>query len=508
MFVGRYNDYPLGGEPVLTPELLEYERIAVDQPPGGGSAYPFARGHVLGALVADFYLAVPRVAGPVRLVWLHGFGLIPAAPPPDTPDPVHPRELLVADAAGAVVFDSTAATAYHDVGWGARRVVEWVTPAGVARLVFYMGQLGVWPAEIAYADAVLDPRTCVPVPLRVRTVAVGGVASGGAIELAGGFNLALEPAPAVAGGGRSTAAVTIAAVAGAGQGRKSDCAETVATLNTINGIAPDGRGNFRIEASGCYRLERVVAVDPRGPGRLARFAAAEDRASLRLSNDCGPCCTCDDFVSTYRGLSRVHGDWATVSHNAEAARDRYRDNAARWASQKECRAAQALRAIAVREPACKVFVGTSFCNPTPCCITQGEVRLTIQRRTDGAVDWDEVPTDIAVVAAYVSGPTTDGDQRYAPEVRYAAGAAVVRCLFDAAMPGAAILAKLRILIPCGDRQTADIVVSMHGRSNLGCTLPTAGVAAEVLGIWAGAGPLDVIPLALTRVLAPLTPDAF
>lgn len=508
---GRFNDYPTGGEALLTPDALQYDRVAVDQPPGGGSAYPFAAGHALGALVADFHLAYadPKLQArrPLRLVWLHGFGLIPAAPPPDAPPPVNPREILVADADERVVFDSTTATAFHDVGWGARRVVEWATPTAVARLVFYMGQLGVWPGEIAYADAVLDPRVYARTPRRLTRLGVGTVLGGGAARLEAGWNVDLTVgAPVVRDGGRTTTTVTIDGVPGAGAGRKPGCSDAPQPVVTINKVGPDAAGGFRFVTRGCYRGGRPLVVDPPGPGRTARFAAPADRATLTLANDCGACCTDADFVNTYRGLARVHADWAVVGRQAETARDLYARNKARWETQAGLRAAAALQAVAVREAACKVFVAASYCNSLRCCIADARIRLTLQRYSGGVLDLAALE-GVCVTAAYVSGPALAIEQRAAPEVAIAAGGAVVEFAFDAALPGAAAVAKLRLCIPCAAGQTAAFTVTAHGDVAGDCPYDEADVPADVAAVWAAAG-LPLRPtLALRRTAAPLTPEA-
>lgn len=503
----RINDLPIGGGVILTPDVLQYERTAVDQPPDGGFAYPFVAAHALTPLLADAYLSYADDLGlavpPLRVAWLHGFGLNPAPPPDGMPTPVHLREILIADAAGNTVFDSTEATNFGDLGWGARRIVQWETTTAVARVVFYEGQLPNFAAELAYSDAVLDARTCERLPLRLRSLRAGSGRLVGAVRVVAGYNVELAAtAPAGGDGGRREATLTIGGVIGAGTGRKPGCESVDLTLGTINKIAPGADGNFVIQADGCYRAQRDLVVGPPGDGRTASLARP---ASLVLSNDCEPCCTCAEYADVYRALSALWDDWHTVGARAASVRDTYAANVARWNAQASCRAARALRAIAAQEPGCKTFVGALYCNASACCLAGVRLRFTVRRYRNGVLDGGSL-ADVTVPAAFVSGPGLTDDTPYGPRVTYTAGAAIVECFFEGADPQAALIAKLRLCADCAADQTLEATVTAHAAGSApGCTPPAAAVPPAIAALWAAAG-VDAVPtLAVEPVLAPLDP---
>src|ERR1051326_8371380 len=86
--------------------------FGVSQPPGHGASYPFMSPSTeIQRLLGDFYL-VYEDAGyvmPFSVAWLYGFGDQVVAAPSGFPAPTHARDLVITDAEGTVVFDSTTA---------------------------------------------------------------------------------------------------------------------------------------------------------------------------------------------------------------------------------------------------------------------------------------------------------------------------------------------------------------------------------------------------------------
>jgi hypothetical protein len=174
-------------------------------------------------------------------------------------------------------------------------------------------------------------------------------------------------------GGRRSEPVLLEAVPGAGLGQYPGC-ETTPVLRRINGVTANESGNLRLDALECYRLERPIATsDPEasgevglleytymGPARNIRLQPA----ALKISNDCGPCCECDDFVNVYEAIRKISNRYAELGRRAELVRDQYRENITRWESQRECRRANLLQVAMLPLGPCRLAVAASLCNGT------------------------------------------------------------------------------------------------------------------------------------------------
>lgn len=444
-------------------------RTAVNQPPSGGSLYPFVAAGNLAATVLDVYLSY---ADPGRAhAW--PFTLTVAA-----------GNYTVTDATGAVVLVGLAAAAVTRA-WGTRTVLEWTTAAGVLRVVRALPPTGA---------GVLDPRTCNRLPARVTSLRVGTVTMAGGVVFQAGYNVALTggaPAAARVDGGRYAAAVNMDAVAGAGAGRLNGCAEVAVVVRKINQISPDCGGNFVVETDACFRaqLSAVVSGVPGGV-RTAAYAspgltAAAAAASVTLVSDCRPCCDCVAFVQTYAGLKRVWARWKAVAATAQTVRNLYEENRTRWVDARQCRLDHPARLLVSTDASCVTFMGGSFCNFTACCVTAIEIRFTLQKYTNGvAVAWKSG----SVTEGWVSGSATAGDVRYTPAVT----GPVIRFFIDYANPGATTVAKLKFCTTkCLPTQSLGVTLTVHAATPATpvgeCVTPVVAVPAATLAVWAAAG---------------------
>jgi hypothetical protein len=223
-------------------------------------------------------------------------------------------------------------------------------------------------------------------------------------------------------------------------------------------------------------------------------------------NDCRPCCSCDDFVRTYRGLKRLWDRWKAIAGRAEAARDTFASNRDRWLAQRECRLNHPLRLVAAGEPKCRGFFGGLLCNTTACCVPNVELRFTFQLYDGGVeADWG----DAAVVAAFVAASSTQGEEAYTPQ----ALGPVYRFLADYADPQTTVLAKLRLCRPCADGQSVKVTLTAHApapppnQAGEECTLPSAEVGDDVRTLWDAQGLGDAGGIVATAErLVPLTPQ--
>lgn len=235
--------------------------------------------------------------------------------------------------------------------------------------------------------------------------------------------------------------------------------------------------------------------------------------TLQLYNDCEPCCNCDDFVRTYRGIWRLFNRYTDIGQNIEAARDQLQANIDRWNRQKACRQAAPLRVALAAEPQCGLFVGGVHCNMTACCVTPVVLRVTYETFRDG------VPTSMAL--AFVnkcnenkrSGADTGYDEvAYTPAGTYP----VFDTTFDHADPqGTSRFRNRAAFTGCQDVDTVRVTLSVHMpqsyRPDSGepCPMPdpaTIVVPSSIQLLWAAHPPKYPIR-AITSKTIPISSTA-
>lgn len=360
---------------------LGRQSIAVDQPPSAGDNYPFVGASDIDKLIADAYLSYKdetcNFQRPFRIRWLYGFGCLKEFVPGEI---VHDFDALIEDANGKVVFDSREATSFKASLWGTRlRVLQWIDADNdtVLRLVQHISwnedeTPQNWPVYIEPVNGQLDERVSERLLPRVRSLRVDlGSQRQGPLVLANGFNTLIEQSQlAIEDGERLVTTLTISAAPGLGKGKYGpacdpETTDTAGVLRRINNIQGDSSGNFTLDATGCYRIERpVLSVLAEGPPRRVRV---RDN-SLKLSNDCGPCCECEDFINTYEGIRRLRDRYADLFARAKAVRDLYIKNRNRVIDSANCRKNDPLRVVI--RPLCpdEVAVAVGFCNNTDQCL--------------------------------------------------------------------------------------------------------------------------------------------
>lgn len=422
-------------------------RTAVNQAPHGGTDYPFARENALAGAVLDLYLSY---ADPTC-----------AFTPPLTLT-VAGTTFTVSDALGAEVAAGDTADA-ASTAWGDRTVYEWVLAAAVLRVV-------VRPDLLADGGGELDPRAWNRLAARVDSLGVYGDPSPdarktGTVALVGGYNTVLTAlTPAAADGGRAVAQVRIDVTPAAGLGRAPGCEEVEPLVRSVNNVKPGAGGNLLLSADECFRVQAAAAVTAASP----RTAAYTDPHALVIASDCGPCCTCDYMVRTYEGLRRMVGRWQDLVNDAQAARDLYHANRARWLAQRACRMARPLTLTALPLKACYLSVAATLCNMTGKCLVPVELRLTAG--TDG--------TDGAAYCgpAYVNGTHTNGDEKYVPgrSATSPGGAAVLVAVFPYLDPQDQAHFRARLVAAgCAAGQTVRVVATAHAPDTDGAELPAA-----------------------------------
>jgi len=463
-------------------------RTAVNQQPSGGTNYPFVVNTSLAGSVLDAYVSYEDDTCSLELP----FTLT-----------VSGEDWSITDANAGTVFSGNTAAAISR-SWGSRTVYEWTTETVVFRAVVATGTGGV---------GVLDARTCNRLPNRVKSISVGFVKAVGAFQFAAGYNMAMSGniATDITDGGRFRSQLNIDAVAGAGAGKVDGCEDLIPVARKINQQGPDCAGNFRIEVDPCFRIGPPLAVTGDMDSlRTAVHAASgltteEAQHALRATSDCHPCCECDYFVRTYRGLKRQWANWRALAAKAETVRDTYEQNRSRWDASRDCRINNPARLILATDFICKTFVGGSFCNFTSCCLTQIEFRFTFQRYKNGSlVTW----TSGSVNDSYISGSNTDGDERYPPlQARQ-----VARFFFDYANPQDSSVAKFKFCTTdCAADESLEVTMTVHipdaaGNPESGdpCEMANVEVPSWLSDIWEAAEIVDTVPVrALNTKIAAL-----
>jgi hypothetical protein len=337
---------------------------------------------------ADYDAAETPFVGPFELAWLYGFGDLPADPPEYAPAPAHLLDVLVRDATGRTVFDTTTATDFATRAWGTRlRIHEWRAEGRILRLV----QHTAWPPEgaapeeraygfhIAPEDGRLNPMAVLRAPKRLRALVVGDVTCRGPVELVGGYNTRVAAPSEVVIPGLPSAGVrprlqaSIAIEPGAGEGRYPSCEDEQPprSVLTVNGVGPDAAGDVRLEAAGCYRVG--LPGEPSG----GVFAVVSPH-TLEVSNDCDPCCDCDAYVEMKLAIDAVYAKLQQAAAALLAAKDQYALAREDWLAEAACRAGQPSGRLTV-EGACAGFFGGSlvFCAKNRECGGPLEVSIEV-----------------------------------------------------------------------------------------------------------------------------------
>lgn len=449
-------------------------RISVDQAPSSGERYPFADSGTLTGVVLDAYLSYVDNNRERR----------------------YPFTLTIVDAleasftatvtdADLVEIISVAESAARVILWGSRTVYQWVVGETVLRLVVRRDLL------TADGSGELIARTYSRVPARVRAIKVEGFELTGPVQFVAGYNLAMAATTGTRIDGTPFVnSIDMDAVPGAGEGRLAGCDEALPVVRRINQVGPDDSGNFIIEADDCFRVQFPLIVTDEDGVRTAEYGANDLSAeqavhALRVTSDCRPCCDCDYYVRTYRGVKRMWDRWKETAGQLESTRDLYAANRTRWTAYRDCLLASPARLVTGGEKNCRSFIGGSLCNFTRCCIGPVEIRFTFTKFRDGvAVEWPGA----TVVEATIEGSSTDGEETYSPVV----SGPVYRFLFDSADPQATSIAKLRLCVACELNDSLEVCMTAHAEmagtdvSGNDCSLPEAEVPAEVLAIWAAA----------------------
>ena len=405
-------------------ESLGRQRIGVDQPPGGGSDYPFVKPSPdIESLLGDFYLSYKddecEFAYPFRIDWLYGFGSNPVSAPPGYPTPTHSHDIVVKDANDEVVFDSTTVASFSTYEWGERLlIIEWIDEATevVCRCTKFLswGSYStdyqdydeyIVPSLVApgnTAGGILNARTYNKLTLRVSKLKVGVTELTKNVVFEEGYNVSLEVNPddftvedidlditdlltdntALIEAVRLNHRVEIGASAGAGTGVFPSCEEADPVIRKISGAGADKFGNVVLDTgTDCIRQQRPVGLVSTYPRefRYSSFVLPSSKAphAVELLNDCEACCECDYFARTYQGLKRQWFGYRDIATDGFSARDTHYENIQRWHQEKVRRENNPFRLAVMPKPDCCVHLAVTYGNTSPCCLVDFNLRFTV-----------------------------------------------------------------------------------------------------------------------------------
>jgi hypothetical protein len=490
--VANHNQTLPPGCPAAIYDPAGRQGIGVVQPQSGLN-YPFiAPSANIRNLLADLYLAyeepsdytsIAPTALPLKIAWLYGLGCIRNDKPLWAPEPINPVEIIIHDADGATVFDSTEAEYYDEQTWGSNYTIyEWRTDVSVLRIVAFT----TWSPDkeptpknylvhIEPTNGTLDARAIYRLPKRVRSLRlVLDTFTKTNVDLVAGYNMQLQATVVdTANGSRNKTQLVINATPGAGDGIFPGCVEPDVVLRSINGVGPTTVGDFLLGASDCYWIRQPTTVITTSP-LVVRPSIDMDPLSghLQLGNDCGPCCSCDDFVETAQYLNRIWAEGAAVGRAAESVRDQYHLNRERWNIAKTCLEQRPLR-LALQPQNCPFLdVLAQYCNQTDKCVTN--VVLIIRLKALPIIepscdcDYDEVeepdctdpvpalPDDLSdaevkVVCGHTILSGQSGTSRYTMAGKWCE----YRAYFDAIEPHASAYVKFRLEFPSDGKGLPD-----------------------------------------------------
>lgn len=298
-------------------------------------------------------------------------------------------EVWIVDANGSTVFLSDE-TEYRVNTWSDRFTIhEWKAEDAICRIVQHNGQHDLedvisYPSFIEPENAILDERVSELLPKTVTSLIVNGNTIKNAVEFVAGYNFKLDNTETVTTAGKARVnKVYIEAVPGYGQGQYPGCVDTYAELKRINGVGPDANGNFVVQAKDCFWTARTGTTS--GTGENKKILIGNNNG-FSLRNNCLPCCSCDDFVNTYRALKKVHEIYKTISEAAARVRTNHSSNVARLEQFKLCRDSYSPLSISVipyrfKDSVCaKVAFG--LCNSSEACKSTVKVNLDFSGSTD------------------------------------------------------------------------------------------------------------------------------
>lgn len=385
---------------VRVPDPLIGPRLSVAQPPRSGDDYPFLiDGQPMSSAIFD--LVVEYIPGQHRLPLKITQLTLPAALDASA-------MIVVKDADDEIVIVGSSVNAAYQTWGQAYTAYQWSSSTGILRAVV-SNAAGDFSSN---KPTLIDPRVCVPRLQGVTGVVVhperGDSSSVGLSALAGidfreGYNMSLVPTPGAArtySGGRVGGTLGFNATPGSGAGVFEHCEDTTPYLQTINGQSAVA-GNFLVNGTDCFRLEPILTES----GGVYAITPGQ----LQLSDDCEPCCDCDDYLQVYRSVDRLQRRTRNTAEYLEDLRDQYEPLRGATQAQLECHNRR-FQLDVRRSDDCEIAIAGSVYNDTNAAIDELTVYFQFYTWQDDALRpiapaaWPEVAGRYSQEQDYANTP--------------------------------------------------------------------------------------------------------
>jgi hypothetical protein len=386
------------------PEFVNSPRgragIGVIQPQSGLD-YPFVNPSAdIRYLVADFYFVhdadvdyqpdAVEIQYPLHIKRLYNVGCNENPVPTDhVPRGGELVDVVLADAAGNVIFDTTTAelTEESTSAWGDDYVVyTWRTQKEMCRALLYT----TWPTSdddkrhydkyLAPVSATLDARSIYREPKHVLSLRVrnGAVITGpyrNDVIFKNGYNTELAAGATTAVQFRRTTRISFTAVPGSGDGQYP-CAENTLVdeypIKTINGVGPRAAGHFLMGAADCLWIRRPTIYTPDNANPFPQVSAQQ-----QIGADCKPCCSCTDYSATALYMNDTRDKYKLIGQRAADVKNLHETNIARWNAYRQCTIGNPLKLAIVPQRAPFIDVAVMACNNCDFCLPASNLQLAI-----------------------------------------------------------------------------------------------------------------------------------
>lgn len=455
--------------------------VSVAQPESGNDFPLVNPSEDIRYLLADAYLAYDDPSNysssaaafipPFRIRWIYFAENETAVDQPeDQPEPTHIADVLIVDAEDNTVFDSTTVDEDHfsTQSWGDRlKIYSWEADGVVCRIVRHTA----WSPDLTPTprfydthiipdDAVLDERAVERLPKRVRSLRVVlSQLTGEHVRLTSGYNMDLELEEPITTGHRARQQIVLNATVGAGAGIYPGCVGEALVIKRVNNVPPSDAGDFFLSAADCYALRQPTTLIQPSP-RLT----APTPAMLKFSNNCKPCCACDDYVEVAEYMNQVGQRYIDLGQTFNGIRDLYHENKQRWEASQGCITRKPLRLALVPQVCPFLDVGLQFCNQSADCKRNVVLTIDFTGTTEAALGV-EVPGFTTISGASFSpGGQTPQTERYVMDGSWP----IFKAYWDSVQPFSAVSVRFRLEFNnCGmDGESAYLIKAyLYGTTN-------------------------------------------
>ena len=371
--------------------------------PQSGLDYPFvAPSDDIRYLIADMqislddsarYQAADNLKPPFTLKNVYGIGCIENTVPAGFLTPTHAADILVVDAAGQAAFNSTTEdTTFDAKAWGPNYVLySWKNATGTCSVLAYKTWAETDNDKQHYnkylipQDGRLDARAIYVLPKRLLSLRVGKDPTApkitGNVYVKNGYNTTITASSPVVTDFVVDTPITIAATAGSGLGKYSNCGDDVAPTTTpirkINGIAPPN-GDFLLSAADCFYARRPTK-------RVGNDVVPDDyfsdanklRRPLAVGATCDACCKCQDYVDLALTINTYRSQYANIGARVNDVKQIHEQNIQKWIDARSCGLDSTLRLLMVAQRCPYMDVVLMICNPCSECLYSKELKLEL-----------------------------------------------------------------------------------------------------------------------------------